>query len=156
MLKLEDIAKLAGVSHSTVSRALAGSTLVNQATRERIVAIAHDQGYQVNQVARNLKLQQTNTIGLIAPELSNPYYPKLVQSIANRVGESGYSLQLHLSGKDQENELNSLINLRNNRVDGILLVNTAWSLLSTLLGFTNQGCQSYSWGGSRVLRTLIL
>ena len=122
MLKLEDIAKLAGVSHSTVSRALAGSTLVNQATRERIVAIAHDQGYQVNQVARNLKLQQTNTIGLIAPELSNPYYPKLVQSIANRVGESGYSLQLHLSGKDQENELNSLINLRNNRVDGILLV----------------------------------
>jgi LacI family transcriptional regulator len=131
MMKLEDIAKLAGVSHSTVSRALAGSTLVNRATRERIEAIANDHGYQVNQVARNLKLQHTNTIGLIAPELSNPYYPKLVQSIANCVGDSGYSLQLHLSGKDQENELNSLINLRNNRVDGILLVTGEHGLVAS-------------------------
>ena len=122
MMKLEDIAKLAGVSHSTVSRALAGSTLVNRATRERIVAIADDHGYQVNQVARNLKLQHTKTIGLIAPELSNPYYPKLIQSIADNVSASGYSLQLHLSGKHQENEDKSLVNLRNNRVDGILLV----------------------------------
>ena len=98
MMKLEDIAKLAGVSHSTVSRALAGSTLVNRATRERIEAIANDHGYMVNQVARNLKLQHTNTIGLIAPELSNPYYPKLIQCIADYVSAAGYSLQLHLSG----------------------------------------------------------
>jgi DNA-binding LacI/PurR family transcriptional regulator len=131
MMKLEDIAKLAGVSHSTVSRALAGSTLVNRATRERIVAIADDHGYQVNQVARNLKLQHTNTIGLIAPELSNPYYPKLIQSIADSVSESGYSLQLHLSGTNQENEEKSLINLRNNRVDGILLITGEHGLMAS-------------------------
>jgi len=131
MMKLEDIAKLAGVSHSTVSRALAGSTLVNRATRERIEAIANDHGYMVNQVARNLKLQHTNTIGLIAPELSNPYYPKLIQCIADYVSAAGYSLQLHLSGKDQENEDKSLVNLRNNRVDGILLVTGEHGLMAS-------------------------
>jgi LacI family transcriptional regulator len=131
MLKLEDIAKLAGVSHSTVSRALAGSPLVNSATRDRIVALANDHGYQINQVARSLKLQNTKTIGLVVPELSNPYYPKLVQSIANYVGESGYSLQLHLSGNDQNHELTNLINLRNNRVDGILLITGEHGLVAT-------------------------
>ena len=122
LITLEDIARKAGVSHSTVSRALADSSLVNEETKERIQLLAKEFGYQVNQVARNLKTRSTQTIGLIVPEVLNPYYPKLIQRVADLVRESGYSLQLHLSGSHQESEATCISNLRENRADGILLV----------------------------------
>ncbi|MCX6378241.1 MAG: LacI family DNA-binding transcriptional regulator [Armatimonadetes bacterium] len=122
MITLEDIARQAGVSHSTVSRALADSPLVHPDTKKRIQDLAREAGYQVNQVARNLRFQSTRTIGLVVPEVSNPYYPKLIQQVADLARESGYSLQLHLSGADQAAENTCLASLREQRVDGILLV----------------------------------
>jgi len=122
MVTLEDIAREIGVSHSTVSRALADSPLVNAATKERIQQRARELGYEVNQVARNLKVRSTGIIGLIVPEVSNPFYPKLVQLIADRAREAGYSLQLHLSGADQSGETACLTLLRSHRADGILLI----------------------------------
>ena len=122
MTTLEDIARQAGVSHSTVSRALADSSLVNAETKRRIQLLASEVGYHVNQVARNLKIRSTKTIGLVVPEVSNPYYPKLVQLIADLARAAGYSLQLQLSGTDQEAESACLASLREQRVDGILLV----------------------------------
>ena len=122
MITLEDIARQAGVSHSTVSRALADSPLVNADTKKRIQRLASEAGYQVNLVARNLKARSTQTIGLIVPEVSNPYYPKLVQLIADLARAAGYSLQLQLSGTDQDAESACLASLREQRVDGILLV----------------------------------
>lgn len=113
---------MARVSHSTVSRALANSPLVNNRTSQVIQGIASEHGYQVNQVARNLKNRSTHTIGLVVPEFSNPYYPKLIQAIANQTAHSGFSLQLQLSGTRQENERICLTSLRENRVDGILLI----------------------------------
>ena len=122
MVTLEDIARQAGVSHSTVSRALADSPLVNPETKKRIQQLAMDAGYQVNQVARNLKVRSTSTIGLVVPEVSNPFYPRIVQLIADQVREAGFNLLLHLSGADQQSEVASLTTLRNHRADGILLV----------------------------------
>ena len=66
-IKMADIARLAGVSVSTVSRALAGSSLVPQAKRDEILAIAQSQGYVVNEQARNLRLKKTRTIGIVIP-----------------------------------------------------------------------------------------
>jgi len=122
MITLEDIAKKAGVSHSTVSRALANSPLINAMTKAKIQQIASESGYQVNQVARNLKTRSTKTIGLVIPEVSNPYYPKLIQFIADEVRASGFNLQLHLSGIHQEYEASCIASLYEHRVDGILLV----------------------------------
>lgn len=122
MVRLEDIARQAGVSHSTVSRALAGSPLISVETRDRIQKLAAESGYQVNQVARNLKVRSTSTIGLIVPEVSNPYYPKLVQHVADAVKAAGFSLQLHLSGSEQDAEAQCVASLREHRADGILLV----------------------------------
>ncbi|MEI7985217.1 MAG: LacI family DNA-binding transcriptional regulator [Armatimonadota bacterium] len=130
MITLEDIAKKAGVSHSTVSRALAGSPLVNSETKERIQTLAQDFGYQVNQVARNLKSRSTRTIGLIVPEVLNPYYPKLIQRVADLVKEAGFSLQLLLSGANQESEAACISSLRENRADGILLVTAEQGLVA--------------------------
>ena len=130
MVTLEDIAQQAGVSHSTVSRALANSHLVKPETRERIQRLASEAGYQVNQVARNLKARSTKTIGLIVPEVSNPYYPKLIQKVANLVSASGFCLNLQLSGAGQESEANCLASLREQRVDGILLVTAEHGLVA--------------------------
>lgn len=122
MITLEDLAVQAGVSHSTVSRALADSPLVNQQTKERIQNLARESGYQVNQVARNLKTRSTKTIGLVVPEVSNPFYPELIQQVADHARLAGYSLQLHLSAADQESESTCIASLSGNRADGILLV----------------------------------
>jgi LacI family transcriptional regulator len=122
MVTLEDIAEQLGISHSTVSRALAGSSLVNKETAARIRAVAQEKGYQVNQLARNLKTQSTKTIGLIVPEVSNPFFPRLIQGIAVQLKEKEYSLHLQLSGATQEDEEEALLALASNRVDGILLV----------------------------------
>lgn len=130
MIRLEDIAKRAGVSHSTVSRALADSPLVNADTRKRIQLLAREAGYQVNQVARNLKSRHTRTIGLVVPEVSNPYYPKVVQLVADSVREAGYSLQLHLSGARQEAESECIASLCEQRADGILLVTAEQGLVA--------------------------
>ena len=130
MITLEDIARQAGVSHSTVSRALADSSLVNSDTKARIQLLAREAGYQVNQVARNLKTRSTRTIGLVVPEVSNPYYPKLVQLVADRARAAGYNLQLQLSGADQEAEAACLASLREQRADGILLVTAEQGLVA--------------------------
>ncbi len=122
LVTLEDIALKAGVSHSTVSRALADSPLVNPSTKERIQNLAREAGYQVNQVARNLKTRSTKTIGLVVPEVSNPFYPELIQRVADHAKLAGYSLQLHLSAADQESESDCIASLSANRADGVLLV----------------------------------
>ncbi|MFZ4508996.1 MAG: LacI family DNA-binding transcriptional regulator [Fimbriimonas sp.] len=130
MKTLEDIARQAGVSHSTVSRALADSQLVNPQTKERIRLLAAEAGYQVNQVARNLKSRSTQTIGLVVPEVSNPYYPKLIQQVADEAKEAGFSLQLHLSGRAQEAEIECVASLRSHRADGILIVTAEHGLVA--------------------------
>jgi LacI family transcriptional regulator len=130
MVTLEDLARMAGVSHSTVSRALANSSLVSAETRERIQRLASEAGYQVNQVARNLKTRSTKTIGLIVPEVSNPYYPRLIQHVADLVRASGFCLHLQLSGAVQESEAICLASQREQRVDGILLVTAERGLVA--------------------------
>lgn len=130
MVTLEEIAALLGVSHSTVSRALAGSPLVNKDTAERIRIVAAEAGYQVNQIARNLKTRSTMAIGLIVPEVSNPFFPRLIQNIADQLRSEGYALHLQLSGASQQDEAASLASLLSNRVDGVLLVTGEQGLVS--------------------------
>jgi len=130
LVTLEEIAALLGVSHSTVSRALAGSPLVNKDTAERIRIVAAEAGYQVNQIARNLKTRSTMAIGLIVPEVSNPFFPRLIQNIADQLRSEGYALHLQLSGASQQDEAASLASLLSNRVDGVLLVTGEQGLVS--------------------------
>lgn len=98
---LADMAKLAGVSESTVSRALSGSKLVSERTRERIQALAHDVDFSVNSSARNLRLQKSNTIAvvlLISSEndqsATDPFILGLLGVIADELTKKGYDMLL--------------------------------------------------------------
>ena len=130
IVTLDDIARLAGVSQPTVSRALADSPLISAKTKERIRQIADESGYQVNLVARSLKTRSTRTLGLVVPEVSNPYFPKLIQCFADAARGAGYNVQLQLSGSDQVAEASCLSNLREARADAILIVTSRKGLPS--------------------------
>ena len=125
--KMSDIARLAGVSKSTVSRALAGSPLVNADTRRQIVALTERHGYTIDQAARNLRLQRTGTIAVVFPllhrvdrGLSDPFFLEMLGHLADELADRHYDLLLRKLGPDQPDGLAAL--LRQRRVDGMIVV----------------------------------
>lgn len=121
MSTIADIARQTGVSKSTVSRALAGSCLVNPETKKRICRLAEETGFQINGVARSLATRSSQTLGLVVPETIDPYFPKLIDLIVSHARNAGYSLLLNVSGSDQKEEGKCLRSLSERRVDGIIL-----------------------------------
>ncbi len=98
---LEEIAKLAGVSRSTVSRVINDHPNVRDEVRERVWRVIRAQNYQPHQAARALATRRTNAIGLIIPEtvsrlFTDPFFPQLIQGIADVCNQRGYYLMLTL------------------------------------------------------------
>ncbi len=98
---ISELAKLAGVSAGTVSRALAGKDLVNRETRERIQALAREHGFRPNQMASRLRTGQTGVIGVVIPlgheqkqHISDPFFMTLLGHLADELTEGGYELML--------------------------------------------------------------
>jgi len=98
---MTDIARLAGVHVSTVSRALAGSPLVEQRMREAILAIAAKHGYVVNSVARNLRTSRTQTLSVAIPlahergqALTDPFFTDMLGHLADEITRRGYGMYL--------------------------------------------------------------
>ncbi|KKC27644.1 LacI family DNA-binding transcriptional regulator [Sphingomonas sp. SRS2] len=124
---ISDIARLAGVSASTVSRALAGSKMISAETRIRINDLAREHGFQLNQMARNLRLRRTNAIGIIFPLghefgqlVSDPFFITMLGQIADRVTARGYDLMLTRVVPTDDDWLDALVN--SGRVDGVIVI----------------------------------
>jgi DNA-binding LacI/PurR family transcriptional regulator len=124
---ISDIARLAGVSASTVSRALAGSKMISVETRNRINDLAREHGFQLNQMARNLRLKRTNAIGTVFPLgqqvtqlVSDPSFITLLGHIADGVTARGYDLLLSRVVADDDAWLDGLVN--SGRVDGVIVI----------------------------------
>jgi len=118
---IKDIAKTAGISYSSVSRALNGLKGVSEQTRQEIQKIAEEMEYTPNAVARGLVQKQTGTLGLILPDIANPFYPEIARGVEERASLAGYNTFLCNTNYDLSKEESYLLNLLEKRVDGIIL-----------------------------------
>lgn len=122
MADIRDVATYAKVSPSTVSRVLSGNAFVEPETKDRVLQAMRDLNYRPNLAARSLKQGNSKLIGLIIPDITNPYYPELVKSIGLVAGKAGYSMVLCEALGDIEKEKRFFKALMNLFVDGIIYI----------------------------------
>ena len=122
MATIKDVAKLAGVSTSTVSHVLNGTRFVSDAMREKVNQAVEELDYRPSSIARSLKVNRTGTIGMLVTTSSNPFYAEVVQGVERRCYERGYTLFLCSTEGDPERMAANMDALEEKRVDGLLLL----------------------------------
>lgn len=120
-ITIKDMAKLLGLSKSTVSRALKDHPDISKETKEMVKRIAGDLSYMPNVVASSLRLKKSKTIGAIFPEISYFFFPSVIHGIEEVAHQMGYNLLIVQSNESYEREVENLNILMSNKVDGILL-----------------------------------
>ncbi|MBZ4666216.1 LacI family DNA-binding transcriptional regulator [Mahella sp.] len=118
---IKDIAKAANVSYATVSRALSDHPDISEETKKKIKKLAKDMGYTPNIVARSLITKATKTIGLIIPDITNPFFPEVAQGVEGYAYDNGYTVLLCTTNWQIEREERYLKALRSKMVDGIII-----------------------------------
>jgi DNA-binding LacI/PurR family transcriptional regulator len=121
---IKDIARLARVSHPTVSRALQNSPLVNPATAAKIRKIAEAAGYRASAVARGLVMRRTRTIGLVVTTVADPFAGEVACGIEQTANDHGYAVFLADSNADAERERKVVQEMAERRVDGIIVTSS--------------------------------
>lgn len=117
---LKDVAKAAGVSVASASYALNGTGSVGDQTREYILDVAGRLGYRPNQAAKAMKTGRTGAIGLVVPDLTNPFFPSLAQVIIQTARQHGYSVFLTDTEGSPDQERQSISLLADRGVDGLI------------------------------------
>lgn len=134
-----DIARIAGVSASTVSHVLNGTRKVNNTTRSRVEAAIEETGYRRNVVARSLAAGRTHTVGLSISALTNPYFGSLVHAVEQALSEAGFVLIVGDSHDEVEPEKRVIDSLLDRQVDGMIVAPAAGSERVTLPEITRTG-----------------
>ena len=114
---IKDIAEQTGVSYATVSRTL---NHLSPATRDKVLAAAEEMGYRPNIHARSLKTNKTNTIALVLPDISNPFFADIAYAVDEYAFKHGYTTVVCNTNWNEELEKMHLNQLQNQRVDGII------------------------------------
>lgn len=121
MTNLKTIARLAGVSVSTVSRVLSGKSKKKNHKTEKILEIAEKLGYKKNLLARSIRTGKSYTIGVIISDISYSFYPEIVKGIEEVLTEKGYGMILKNTFEDPEKEKRAIHNLVERQVEGIII-----------------------------------
>jgi LacI family transcriptional regulator len=121
--RLKDVAEAAGVHVGTASRALDArrSAMVRAETVARVRRAADDLGYRVNRMARGLKMSRSFTIGMLIPDITNPFFPPVVRGAEDCLADGGYTLVLANTDNDEAKERRLLAGMLELQVDGLLL-----------------------------------
>ncbi len=135
---LKDVAKAAGVSYATVSRALSGSPQIGSDTRERIIKLCDEMGYTTNYVARSMVMKKTDLIGLVVPSIDNQFMAELAYYAEMSARFHGYNIMLCNSGPDLKQEKTVVKLLLGRQVDGILIVPQSPDTYENIRAFTDQ------------------
>ena len=120
-ITLKQIAKDLGLSVSTVSKALSDSHEIGTLTKNRVQEYAKLQNYKPNTMAKNLKNQRTNTIGVIIPNILNPFFAKVFSGIEKTANDKGYNVITYISNESHAKEKQAMDLLSNGTVDGFIL-----------------------------------
>lgn len=122
---LVEIAQTAGVSVSTVSRALSNSNYpLKEETRQRILELAEEMGYKPNLVARSLQSNRSHLVGVIVDRMQSPFAAATVQGIQDGLREEGYSISIAYSNRDQALAEEAINSFYSRQVDGIVILNS--------------------------------
>ncbi|MEM7343164.1 MAG: LacI family DNA-binding transcriptional regulator [Chloroflexota bacterium] len=121
---IKDIAKAAGVSHTTVSRALNNNPVISVKTAERIQALAQEMGYTPSAVAQSLLSRRTQTIGVVVTTIADPFIIRVVEGIERAARQAGYSVFLTMSHNDPDQEMEVVKTLHRRRVDAIIVTSS--------------------------------
>ncbi len=124
---IKDIAKITGVSHSTVSRALGGNSLISEETSARIRKVARELGYQPSAAARSLKTKRTRVIGVILNSIDDPFFSEILFGIEDAAQQAGYSLFIAASQYDSLREQNIVQAMMEQRTDGVIICSSSFS-----------------------------
>lgn len=123
-VSIKDIARVAGVSHSTVSRALRNSPLIPQSTALRIQQIAEEMGYSASAIGRGLVKGRTEAIGVVVTSISDPFNGDVVAGLEEAANQCGYSVILATSQGLPEREISVVRAFQSRRVDGIIVASS--------------------------------
>ncbi|MFB4166053.1 LacI family DNA-binding transcriptional regulator [Alteribacillus sp. JSM 102045] len=124
MVTINDIAKMASVSRTTVSRVLNNSSHVSKKARERVLEAIEKTGYIPSEHAKGLRVKQTNVVGVILPKISTETSSRVVNGIDEELSRYGYQILLANSNLELKKEIEHLKLLQSRRVDGIILMAT--------------------------------
>ena len=130
MVSIKDVAEAAGVSTATVSRVLSNGLHVRPEVRERVMAAVERLGYRPNLVARSLRSQQSNTIGLIVSDISNPFFTALSRAVEDAAYEQGFSVLLCNTDENPEKEAIYLNLMKDTSVAGAIMSPTRQTIAS--------------------------
>ncbi|MED4141111.1 LacI family DNA-binding transcriptional regulator [Priestia megaterium] len=146
MPTIYDVAKLSGLSKTTVSRVINNHSYVSEEKKNLVLKAIKELNYTPNPSARKLRGQVTTTIGVIVPRIVNPFFSYLVDSIEQVAYKNGYHVLIFQSNEDKEKELAFLNLLKTKQVDGIIMtsIENDWSIIEP---FTESGpillCNEY-------------
>ena len=122
MAGIRDVAKLAGVSPATVSRVLNGTAPVDIEKQRRVFQAIDETGFKPNEVARALFRKSARCVGVIVPNIENPFFNELARVIEDACYQNGMRVMLYNSENDEEKELRNLEILRQLNADGVILI----------------------------------
>jgi len=121
-VSIYDVARAAGVSPSTVSRALEDHPRIGAETRKRIQELAREMDYVPSTVARSLTAKKTWTIGMVLPTISDPFMGRVVEGVEQAAIEAGFNVFISTSQNDRQREIEVVAMLQKRRVDGIIVI----------------------------------
>ena len=118
---IEDVAKVAGVSRQTVSRAINNKPDISEETRSRVMEAVETLDYRPNRVARSMVTNRTNTVGFIIPDITNPFFPEVARGIQDAAKQMDYNVLFSNTDDSAQAEIDTLYSLAAQGVDGIMM-----------------------------------
>ncbi|MDN4524258.1 LacI family DNA-binding transcriptional regulator [Fictibacillus fluitans] len=137
MATIQDVAKLAGLSRTTVSRVINRHPYVTDEKKRLVMNAMEELNYVPNSSARRLRKQQTETIAVYVPRITNPFFSQMVEVMGNYASERGYQLILCQTSYSRNQEINYLELLKTKQVDGLILtsIENEWSNIEPYMNY---------------------